>query len=498
MAVETANAGRAGGGKLKFYLSAPSHLSLPSKKGSEYDLTIVKTSAHADADLKRILGKLKAFLKPDAFTLVVVASPGAAESRAASDFAGVPQTDIESDSDGLSAPGSESETAPTSASSTMTTPGLKFSSDDICRRLSDSLWDSANVIQIPGGPPVYLCINNSSNVGSQQAREIVVARFYDTTPPVSPTLRAMLEASGRTVSEKPIEEVGPESASLASASTVLVMDELAQPVLTGISEGHWETLKKLVSSGKPILWVTKGAQTDRVSDPENAMVQGLFRVARREDPGARLTTLDVQSPTSPATHLAIDSVLRMLLAGGAVDTEYAERDGVLLVPRIVPDGSLNKFKTAEMGAGLKPVVKGFHTNEVQVRLQADQKGSLESLKWCKTAVSEVPVEPGKVDIQVTAMGVNFKDVATTIGTVPENEHMIGCECAGYIRRLGPDVTGFKVGDRVVAQTNGTYVNHLQIVIDRVHTIPDSMSFEDVATIPLVSHYTISGIYRKAR
>ncbi|KAK3328393.1 hypothetical protein B0T19DRAFT_357739 [Cercophora scortea] len=481
VAVETANSGR--GGNVKFQLLAPGQdgLGLPSK-GPQYDLAIIKASTQAALD--QVLSKLKTLLKPEAFTLIL----------------GVPETELESDSDAASAPGSGSETpSKSTASSTSTSPDLKFSSDDVFQRLSNSAWDSANVLQIPGSPTGYLFKNNNSSssksAGSQQLREVIVARFNSTTPPISSTLRAAVEASGYTVNEKPIEEVtGPESASLASAAVVLVIDELSKPVLTSISEGHWETLKKLVSSGRPILWVTKGAQTDRVTDPENAMVQGLFRVIRREDPGAQLTTLDVQSPASPAAHWAIERVLRILLAGGAVDTEYAERDGVLLVPRVIPDESLNKFKTAELGAGLEPVIKGFHTNEAQVRLQADKKGSLESLVWSETAVGEVPVELGKVDIQVQAMGVNFKDVATTMGIVPENEHMIGCECAGYIRRVGPGVTGFKVGDRVVAQTDGTYVNHLQVVTDRVHAIPDSMSFEDAATIPLVYLTAIYSLY----
>jgi NADPH:quinone reductase-like Zn-dependent oxidoreductase len=72
-----------------------------------------------------------------------------------------------------------------------------------------------------------------------------------------------------------------------------------------------------------------------------------------------------------------------------------------------------------------------------------------------------------------------------MGIVPENEHMIGCECTGHVTRIGAGVTGFKTGDRVVAQTNGTYVNRLQCVADRVHRIPDTLSFEDAATIPLV-------------
>jgi NADPH:quinone reductase-like Zn-dependent oxidoreductase len=72
-----------------------------------------------------------------------------------------------------------------------------------------------------------------------------------------------------------------------------------------------------------------------------------------------------------------------------------------------------------------------------------------------------------------------------MGIVPENEYMIGCECSGVVKRLGEGVTKFKVGDRVAVMRSGTYANRLQTPIERTHVIPDWMSFEDAATIPLV-------------
>ncbi|KAI8944015.1 hypothetical protein F4801DRAFT_601226 [Xylaria longipes] len=192
-----------------------------------------------------------------------------------------------------------------------------------------------------------------------------------------------------------------------------------------------------------------------VKEPENAMIHGLFRVARQEDPNVRLTTLDVQFPASAAAYRAIEIILQTVLSktGVLVETEYAERDGVLLVPRLVIDKSLNGFKAADLGAGTR-----------------------------SDSTSDVDVEPGKVDTRVMAMGVKFKDIATTMGIVPENKYTIGCECSGHVRRVGAGVTGFT--DRVVAQTNSTYVNHLQVVSHRVHAIPDSMSFEEAASISL--------------
>lgn len=72
-----------------------------------------------------------------------------------------------------------------------------------------------------------------------------------------------------------------------------------------------------------------------------------------------------------------------------------------------------------------------------------------------------------------------------MGIVPENEYMIGCECAGVVRRLGAGVTKFKLGDRVAVMRSGTYANRLQAPVQRAHLIPAWMNFEDAATIPLV-------------
>lgn len=82
-----------------------------------------------------------------------------------------------------------------------------------------------------------------------------------------------------------------------------------------------------------------------------------------------------------------------------------------------------------------------------------------------------------------------------MGIVPENEYTIGCECAGYIKRIAPGLeTHLKVGDRIAAMRSGTYVNRVQCPHERVQVIPDSMSFEDAASIPLVYLTAIYSLY----
>lgn len=72
-----------------------------------------------------------------------------------------------------------------------------------------------------------------------------------------------------------------------------------------------------------------------------------------------------------------------------------------------------------------------------------------------------------------------------MGIVPENEHTIGCECAGIVKRVGAGLDNFHVGDRVCVMSKGTYANRVRVPAGRVHSIPPWMSFEEAATIPLV-------------
>lgn len=84
-----------------------------------------------------------------------------------------------------------------------------------------------------------------------------------------------------------------------------------------------------------------------------------------------------------------------------------------------------------------------------------------------------------------------------MGVVPESEFMIGCECVGYVKRLGHGVTKFNIGNRVAVMINGTYANRVPCPIRRVNSIPAWVSFTDAATIPLVYATALYGLYHLA-
>jgi acyl transferase domain-containing protein len=450
-------------------------LGLPAT-GPTYDLAIVRGPTKTGDG---IIDKIRSLLKPCGVLLRMLDEP-----------------DVESaNGSGVQTPSSSS-----GESLSETSEGSGFLvNTGASAKVRDA--DEIEEMVVPGIPAAWLSIKAHTRTVAADAGPLLVLQFDDSSPPLAPGLRTVLAAAGWKLKTASVSKLSDVSQAVAQAAAVLVVDELAAPVLANISERQWEALKQVASSRKPLVWVTKGSQTaERVTDPDRALVHGLFRTFRREELGARLTTLDVQSAASPAAHRAVERVLSSTYSRPETsdDYEYAERDGVLLVPRLMVDNELNAFKMASGGTGLEPITKGLHSTNAAVRLRAEVVGSLQKLVWSETAVSDLPLADASVEVEVVAVGANFKDVATAMGIVPENEYMLGFECSGTVRRVGAGAASrFRPGDRVVAHTNGSYANRVQTSADRVHAIPDTMSFEDAATIPVVYVTVVYSLFHLA-
>lgn len=94
---------------------------------------------------------------------------------------------------------------------------------------------------------------------------------------------------------------------------------------------------------------------------------------------------------------------------------------------------------------------------------------------------------GEVLIKVHAAGVNRPDVIQRAGKYPMKPGMSpipGLEVAGEIVALGADVTGFKVGDKVCALTNGGgYAQYCVAPAGQTLPIPTGLDWTRAAAIP---------------
>jgi len=96
--------------------------------------------------------------------------------------------------------------------------------------------------------------------------------------------------------------------------------------------------------------------------------------------------------------------------------------------------------------------------------------------------------PGQVRIRVSAAGLNFAEVMAAQGLYPDAPKppcVVGYEVAGVIDALGERVQGYAVGQRVLAMTHfGGHADLVCVPADHVLAIPDAMSFEEAAAIPV--------------
>ena len=96
------------------------------------------------------------------------------------------------------------------------------------------------------------------------------------------------------------------------------------------------------------------------------------------------------------------------------------------------------------------------------------------------------VEPARdeVELEVCAVGLNWKDVLRARDEVPGKASGFGMECAGRIARLGAGVSNWQVGQLVVGAPAAALRSHLCLPASELVSLPDSWSAEDAAALPV--------------
>ncbi|MEU0054763.1 SDR family NAD(P)-dependent oxidoreductase [Streptomyces sp. NPDC006309] len=212
-----------------------------------------------------------------------------------------------------------------------------------------------------------------------------------------------------------------------------------------------------------LVLVTRGAVATApdadVTDPADAAVWGLARSAQTEHPG-RVGLLDVE--------WAADCRAALPLTGS--ESQLAVRDGALLVPRLGP-------ATAD-GTLVPPAGAAW-------RLAVRERGTLDHLVLDPCPESLARLGDGELRIAVRAAGVNFRDVLNTLGLYPGDPGLLGLEGAGVVSEVGPGVTGFEVGDRVMGLFSGAFGPVAVADHRRVAAMPAAWTYAQAASAPIV-------------
>lgn len=118
-------------------------------------------------------------------------------------------------------------------------------------------------------------------------------------------------------------------------------------------------------------------------------------------------------------------------------------------------------------------------------IQISDNGGPEVMQYVDVTVGEPGT--GEVKVKHGAIGVNFVDTYFRTGLYKQPlPGRLGSEAAGTIEAVGPDVTEFKVGDRVAYASGplGAYAEERIIAAQYLVKLPDSISFETAAAMML--------------
>ncbi|WP_193199908.1 type I polyketide synthase [Nostoc sp. MG11] len=238
-----------------------------------------------------------------------------------------------------------------------------------------------------------------------------------------------------------------------------------------------QALVKAGFSTPPSLWlVTKGAvpaTTQNFLGAAQSPLWGMGKVITLEHPELNCVRVDLDP-------YKVGSQVQDLFAeiwSGVGEYEVAFRDGVRLVARLVRSHLVaNRLNVP-------------HNQPFQLSIST--RGQLENLQLQPS--TRCKPRAGELEIRVFTTGLNFKDVLNALGLYPGDPGSLGLECAGEVVAIGEGVEGFEIGDAVLGITPGSCQQYVTVNAALVAMKPETLSFEEAATIPaafLTAYYTL--------
>ncbi|MFK4108975.1 NAD(P)H-quinone oxidoreductase [Streptomyces sp. NPDC002176] len=132
-------------------------------------------------------------------------------------------------------------------------------------------------------------------------------------------------------------------------------------------------------------------------------------------------------------------------------------------------------------------------------ITVSEPGGPEKLNW--TEVPDPVPGPGEVLVDVAATGVNRADIMQRQGAYPAPpgaSPYLGLECSGRVATLGPEVSGWAVGDEVCALlTGGGYAEKVAVPAGQLLPVPKGVGLVQAAALPEVVCTVWSNVFMVA-
>jgi NADPH2:quinone reductase len=126
---------------------------------------------------------------------------------------------------------------------------------------------------------------------------------------------------------------------------------------------------------------------------------------------------------------------------------------------------------------------------------------MEPAELCVREAPPPELLPGTLSVEVRAAGCNFSDILMVRGRYqvkPSFPFVPGGELAGVVREVGEGAVGFAAGDRVFGAPGlGAFAERALLRAADAHLLPEAMSFEEGAALPIVYGTSYAALVQRA-
>lgn len=304
---------------------------------------------------------------------------------------------------------------------------------------------------------------------------------------------ALEQATGR------LPDFGPLDAVDATGKICIFLNELQQPFLATLTPDQFASLQQLLTSVEGVLWVVRGAY-EKSANPDANMITGLSRTIRSET-AMKFATLDLDAESQLQELDTVDAIMKVFnfVFGSASsmtgELEFMERAGAFFTPRIVHDIEMNEYVHKQTNPSVLESTE-FGSENRALRMEMSTLGALDTLHFVDDPIVEQPLEVDEIELEVRAIGLNFKDGMAARGLVPLSSS--GTEASGVVTAVGAEVTGFQVGDRVAVFTKGAFATKARARESFAFKVPGNIKLEAAASLPLAYATAYYGLVELGR
>ncbi|KAJ6027291.1 uncharacterized protein N7446_004111 [Penicillium canescens] len=247
---------------------------------------------------------------------------------------------------------------------------------------------------------------------------------------------------------------------------VISLLDLEGPFLDDISDENFRTLKEFLMecASLRVFWLMPTAQTLCV-DPRYGLVLGFGRSLRKELI-PQFITIEIDIFDCQSILCTLQILQKPTNKDSLPELEYTLTKGT---------AHTSRFKWASISDYTAKLVDSNAPRMISM----DSSHALDSFKWI-TCIEE-PLGTGDVEVDIAYTGLNFRDIMLALGLFGEKESL-GYEASGVIRRIGPGVEAFQVGDKVALMGDGLLRTRRVVSGNYCVKIPAGLSLEDAATM----------------